>query len=277
MRARLRMVCIGAFSLAATAGCTLKNVNVPPAELMRQVQAGQPMLDCRAECSGAWGQNRQQVRILDATGRWQDLALLVAQIGYMNDLSYYYLGHAAENLGYWQAAQRYYRIAERLSVGPMSCHQGEVEILTTLSIPADLCDGYFFPGCALSASPDRRGAPRRTLLPDCGFRSAANKAGRPAASSAGLDVTCCAAAGPGCDTGIRSWFKPCPEFWFCRARPGGGIGWDPFLEPLRRSAAEPVRKPKRMLLACLNRIKIIDLARNMCYRTAWADRVVPQG
>jgi hypothetical protein len=139
------MVCIGAFSLAATAGCTLKNVNVPPAELMRQVQAGQPMLDCRAECSGAWGQNRQQVRILDATGRWQDLALLVAQVGYMNDLSYYYLGHAAENLGYWQAAQRYYRIAERLSVGPMSCHQGEVEIQATLSIPADLCDGYSFP------------------------------------------------------------------------------------------------------------------------------------
>src|ERR1700739_4689980 len=91
VRACLRMVSIAGFSLAATAGCTLKNANVPPAELMRQVQAGQPMLDCRAECSGAWGQNRQQVRILDATGRWQDLALLVAQVGYINDLSYYYL------------------------------------------------------------------------------------------------------------------------------------------------------------------------------------------
>ncbi|HMD64085.1 MAG TPA: hypothetical protein VKF83_08945 [Stellaceae bacterium] len=145
MRDWLRLACIGAFASAAAAGCTLKNVNVPPAELMRQVQAGEPMLDCRAECSGAWGQSRQQVRILDATGRWQDLALLVAQIGYMNDLSYYYLGRAAENLGYWQAAQRYYRIAERLSVGPMSCHQGEVEIQAALSIPADLCDGYSFP------------------------------------------------------------------------------------------------------------------------------------
>jgi hypothetical protein len=139
------MTCFGGFLLAATVGCTLKNVNVPPADLMRQVQAGQPMLDCRTECSGAWGQNRQQVRILDATGRWQDLALLVAQVGYMDDLSYYYLGHAAENLGYWQAAQRYYRISERLSVGPMSCHQGEVNIEATLSIPADLCDGYSFP------------------------------------------------------------------------------------------------------------------------------------
>jgi hypothetical protein len=145
VRAWLRLTGVGALSLAATAGCTLKNVNVPPAELMRQVQAGQPMLDCRTECAGAWGQNRQQVRIDDATGRWQDLALLVAQIGYMNDLSYYYLGHAAENLGYWQAAQRYYRIAERLSVTAMSCHQGEVEIQAALSIPADLCDGYSFP------------------------------------------------------------------------------------------------------------------------------------
>lgn len=145
MHARFRLTYVSALSMTIVAGCTLKNVNVPPAELMRQVQAGQPMLDCRAECAGAWGQNRQQVKIDDATGRWQDLALLVAQIGYMNDLSYYYLGHAAENLGYWQAAQRYYRIAERLSVTPMSCHQGEVQIQATLSIPADLCDGYSFP------------------------------------------------------------------------------------------------------------------------------------
>jgi hypothetical protein len=136
---------ISALALSAATGCTLKNVNIPPDQLMRQVQAGQPILDCRTECSEAWGQNRQQIRILDATGRWQDLAVLVAQIGYMNDLSYYYLGHAAENLGYWQAAQRYYRIAERLSVGPMSCHQGEVDLQAGLSIAADLCDGYSFP------------------------------------------------------------------------------------------------------------------------------------
>ena len=141
----LRLALVGASSLTAVTGCTLKNINVPPEQLMREVQAGQPMLDCRTECGGAWGQNRQQARILDATGRWQDLGLLVAQIGYMNDLTYYYLGHAAENLGYWQAAQRYYRIAERLSVGAMACHQGEVELQAALSIRADLCDGYSFP------------------------------------------------------------------------------------------------------------------------------------
>lgn len=141
----LRRVCISALTAAVVTGCTMKNVNVPPDELMRQFQAGQPMLDCQLDCSGAWGANRQQVRSLDATGRWRELALLVAQIGYMNDLSYYYLGHAAENLGYWQAAQRYYRIAERLSVTQMSCAQGEANIATNLGLPANLCDGYSFP------------------------------------------------------------------------------------------------------------------------------------
>jgi hypothetical protein len=68
----------------------------------------------------ASGANRKKVRSLDATGRWQELALLVMQVGYTNDLSHYYLGHSAENLGYWRAAQRYYRIAERLSVTQMS-------------------------------------------------------------------------------------------------------------------------------------------------------------
>jgi hypothetical protein len=141
----LRLVSISALATSAVTGCTLKNVNVPPDQLMREFQAGQPMLDCRLDCSGAWGANREKVRTLDATGRWQDLALLVMQVGYMDDLSYYYLGHAAENLGYWPAAQRYYRIAERLSVTPNSCAQGEANIATTLGIPANLCDGYSFP------------------------------------------------------------------------------------------------------------------------------------
>ena len=67
------------------------------------------------------------------------------QIGYMNDLSYYYLGRAAENLGYLQAAERYYRISERLSVTQMSCHQSEVNIANLFGTPANICDGYTFP------------------------------------------------------------------------------------------------------------------------------------
>jgi hypothetical protein len=123
----------------------MKNAGVPPAQLMSELQAGQPMLDCRADCGLAWANNRQQSAVLDSTGQWQPLALLVMQIGYMDDLTYYYLGHAAENLGYLQAAERYYRIAEQISVTNMSCHQGEVDAEATLGIPVNECNSYVFP------------------------------------------------------------------------------------------------------------------------------------
>ena len=141
----LRRACIGGLAATMLSACTLKNAGVPPEELMRQFQAGQPMLDCRLECGGAWGSARQKVGTLDATGQWKDSALLVMQVGYMDDLSYYYLGHAAENLGYLQAAQRYYRISERLSATQMSCAQGEANVATTFGLPANLCNGYVFP------------------------------------------------------------------------------------------------------------------------------------
>jgi hypothetical protein len=129
-------VCIGALTLAAMTGCTMKNANVPPDELMRQFQAGQPMLDCSMEeCGLGWMQNRHKAELLEATGRWQELALFVMQIGFMDDLTYYYLGRAAQELGYLQAAQRYYRIAERLSVTELGCGNR----------PSNICNGHVFP------------------------------------------------------------------------------------------------------------------------------------
>jgi hypothetical protein len=74
-----------------------------------------------------------------------ELALLVMQIGYMDDLTYYYLGRAGESLGYMQAAQRYYGIAERISVTQMSCHQNEVNAATNLGLPTNFCEGNIFP------------------------------------------------------------------------------------------------------------------------------------
>ena len=100
MRDWFRLVSIGAAVSAMLIACTMQNANVPPAQLMSELQAGQPILDCRNDCLFAWNDNRQRAAALDATDRWQELALLVMQIGYMNDLSYYYLGRAAENLGY---------------------------------------------------------------------------------------------------------------------------------------------------------------------------------
>ena len=132
----LRLACIGVLTVAAMTGCTMKNANVPPDELMRQFQAGQPMLDCSMEeCGLGWMQNRQKAELLEATGRWQELALFVMQIGFMDDLTYYYLGRAAQELGYLQAAQRYYQIAERLSVTELACGNR----------PHNICNGHVFP------------------------------------------------------------------------------------------------------------------------------------
>ncbi len=67
------------------------------------------------------------------------------QIGYMDDLTYYYLGHAAENLRYLQPAQKYYRIAEQISVTNMSCSQGEADAEAILGVAVNQCNGYTFP------------------------------------------------------------------------------------------------------------------------------------
>jgi hypothetical protein len=141
----LRPFCIGAAVSAMVVGCTMKNASVPPSQLMSELQAGQPMLDCRVDCGLAWANNRQNAAVLNAAGRWQELALLVMQIGYMDDLTYYYLGQAAENLGYLQAAQRYYRIAEQIAVTQMSCRQGEADAEAALGIAVNECAGYVFP------------------------------------------------------------------------------------------------------------------------------------
>jgi hypothetical protein len=145
MHIGIRMACIGAAATATLAACTMKNATVPPEQLLSELQAGQPMLDCRADCSFAWASNRQQAAVLDATGQWQQLALLVMQVGYMDDLTYYYLGHAAENLGYLQPAEKYYRIAEQISVTNMSCSQGEADAQAVLGVPVNQCNGYTFP------------------------------------------------------------------------------------------------------------------------------------
>ncbi len=149
MRIWLRLLFVGAVA-SGVGACTMKNAGVPPEQLMSELQAGQPVLDCRADCGLAWANNRQQAAVLDATGQWRQLALLVMQIGYMDDLTYYYLGHAAENLGYLQPAERYYRIAEQISVTNMACHQGEVDAEAALGIPVSECNGYVFPDALYS-------------------------------------------------------------------------------------------------------------------------------
>ncbi len=225
----LRLPYIGVLTVAAMTGCTMKNANVPPDELMRQFQAGQPRLDCSMEeCGLGWMHDRRRAAVFEATGRWQGLPFSLCGSGIWM-ISPIIISAGAQELGYLQAAQRYYQIAERLSVTEMACGNK----------PHNICNGHVFPDelyphlevvearlAAISApreAPDRCGpAVVRRQVPQASTSRSAPPTGR-------------------VDTGIRSRFEPCPEFGFCRAHPSSGVEFDRFL---RAAAGPPLTRAK---------------------------------
>jgi len=103
------------------AGCAAPPAAVTPAEALAVLQTGRPVLSCREACLGEWQRAQPQAAQLDAARRFQDLAVLVMRIGYQDDLSLYYLGRAAEGIGYRPAAASYYRQSTQLSGTSISC------------------------------------------------------------------------------------------------------------------------------------------------------------
>jgi hypothetical protein len=110
----------------------------PPDVLLQRLKAGDPIPECNYACRDAWNLNRPTALILNETRHWPELAVLVMQTGYVNDLTYYYLGRAAEGLGYRDAAKTYYQISERLTVSGKAC---SAEGTT-------FCNGEVFPAAA---------------------------------------------------------------------------------------------------------------------------------
>lgn len=92
-----------------------------PAQLIAMLQTGRPLLTCRDACLDAWRAVQPQVAQFNASGRWQELAVLVLRTGYQDDLTLYYLGRAAEGLGYPVAAASYYRQSAGLSGTSVAC------------------------------------------------------------------------------------------------------------------------------------------------------------
>lgn len=119
-------------------GCVPQPTAVDPAVAVAQLSTGAPLLRCREACLGAWQRAQPQAAQLAAAGRWADLATLVEGIGYQDDLSLYYLGVAAERLGYPGAAASYYRQSTYLTGTTIGCQ----------NLSRD-CGGYLFPGAAL--------------------------------------------------------------------------------------------------------------------------------
>ena len=89
-------------------------------------------MTCRISCSGEWGKNRKLFKSLYDARRWRELATGVYQIGFNEDLSWFYLGAAADGLGYARAALTYY---ENSLTAEHKCNTMLLNICNDLDVP----------------------------------------------------------------------------------------------------------------------------------------------
>ncbi len=76
---------------------------------------GSANLDCQSfTCTMRFASNYHQSQILMAEREWKQLANNVLDLGFREDINYYWLGRAAEALGALKAAAIYYQKAEQL-------------------------------------------------------------------------------------------------------------------------------------------------------------------
>jgi hypothetical protein len=85
------------------------------------MQTGAPVLSCRDACLADWRREQPQAQALMAAGSWRDLAALVIRVGYQDDLSLFYLGRAAEGMGFAAGAAAYYQQSKGLSGTAIAC------------------------------------------------------------------------------------------------------------------------------------------------------------
>jgi hypothetical protein len=145
------------FGCLALAGC-VEQPALSSADALALLSSGRQALTCRERCLAEWKRVEPQAAELNAAARWTDLAMLLLQTGYEDDLSLYYLGRAAEGLRYPAAASSYYRQSSRLSGTVASCQN-----------LSRMCGGITLPRAALL----REAAITRE------FNRAANRAARP--------------------------------------------------------------------------------------------------
>lgn len=82
-------------------------------------------------CAWEYGGRRLRLTEMYLQNRWHELALLAMETGYHGEQPYFYLGRAAEELSYPQAAEIYYRLSLASS---RKCSE-----------PLNICDGLDLP------------------------------------------------------------------------------------------------------------------------------------
>lgn len=91
--------------------CGMQHKTVSPeirSQMLDDLREGRLTLRCKIDCDFTWLQNYPSMAKMHNTGMWEDLAILVMQIGLENGPSYFFLGKAADGLGYYESAVKYY-------------------------------------------------------------------------------------------------------------------------------------------------------------------------
>lgn len=107
-------------------------------QLLQDFENGKLVLDCEMECYWSHLQSRKMQHQLFLGGRYEDLAVSVMQVGMEIDLSYFYLGYAAEKLGYHSAAEAYYQRSLALSQSRLSYNKCEDLFCNGIKLPLEL-------------------------------------------------------------------------------------------------------------------------------------------
>ncbi len=129
-----RLLGLGGLLLAA---CAEQHTSVDVDKSLTLMQTGAPILSCRDACLADWRREQPQAQSLETSGRWRDLATLVVRVGYQDDLSLFYLGRAAEGLGFVAGAAAYYQQSKELSGTAIAC-----------AIKSHQCGNLVFPQAA---------------------------------------------------------------------------------------------------------------------------------
>ena len=125
---------------ALLAGCTpvaeLPRTTSP--ELLDSLRKGTVELDCvSSACARAWTARAELAANLTMQGRWAELTTLLAVTGYRSDLTWYFLGRAADGLGSPKAARHYYETARAELGDPRSCNVSGLCSATNIAAAID--------------------------------------------------------------------------------------------------------------------------------------------
>lgn len=132
MKTYKRLLMFAACAIVLTA-CATGGINTTSPRFWVDFSQGNIRLTCGLACAGTSGANLRKETGLYQARMWKELAREVSSVGFEGDREYFFLGAAAESLGYREAAKIYYQLS----------------LATTFKCKGNMCSGLVLPRDAI--------------------------------------------------------------------------------------------------------------------------------